>query len=150
MAFAPRSVRLENITTGSLPNRRRISRSVVIPSITGISTSSSTRSGRAAGMAARQASPLMAVPTIFSSGSAPSVAVRIPRIVAESSQIKTPIGARLSACDGSATTPRSTSLRANAAAVNGFARYSSIPACRASAICSCWCSVEIIRIGSFR
>ena len=55
-------------------------------------------------------------------------------MVAESSQISTAIGSLPDAAAGSATTPRSISLRASAAAVNGLARYSVIPACRATAI----------------
>src|SRR5208283_2677533 len=92
VAAAPGPVNELNMITGSRGYSLRISTSVSIPLMPGISTSSVIRSGLSSGMRASAMLPLPAMPATAIPGSAPSTSESWRRMTAESSTINTRIG----------------------------------------------------------
>ena len=88
VTLAPRWVSELHMMTGILCPRALIFLSVSNPSITGISTSSRTRSGCWVSMALKADSPSAAVPATSSPASAHTTARNRLRMTAESSTIK--------------------------------------------------------------
>ena len=88
-----RRVSAEAMITDTPGRAARIFGNAVIPSITGISTSSRITSGASAASSDSAASPFAAAPTTLIAGSAPIPRVITSRITAESSTTKTPTGA---------------------------------------------------------
>ena len=143
VTLAPRWVSELHMITGILCPCARNFLSVTNPSITGISTSSRTRSGRRVSIAPKAAWPSAAVPATSKPASLLTTARNRLRITAESSAIKILIRSP-EAIAQSSTRPSMTSFSVSASSSNGFMRYSSAPASRARRIYAFSASVVTI------